>query len=1232
MLKRFAGAAILLLILAPGFKLAAAAPSSAPSPVPAPLASHLNPDGTLNLASGFSGTLDARGWALLADPQGGPRFVKVGDNTSPAFAAGSAKSGAASYTAGDENWDPRYVSAPGINGVVHALAVSGSSLYVGGMFDTVSGLSAANIAKWNGTEWETLGEGVDGVVLAIAISETNVYVGGAFAVAGGVSATNIACWNGESWSALGAGVDNEDGSGNVAALAVLGSNLYAGGVFTHADAVSASNIACWNGSAWSALDAGLGDPDPENIPGVSVLAVRGTDLIAGGSFTTAGGVFATNIACWNGSAWSALGGGTDGTVLALAASGTNLYVGGSFLMAGGVAATNIACWNGSTWSALGAGVDETVFAIALSGNNLYAGGAFMSAGSGDAANIARWNGTTWSALSSGTGGSVFALAASGANLYVGGDFFSAGGLNAYNLALWNGFLWSTLGSGEGNVPFGSILKIAVSGADVYVGGSFRSVGYVAANNIARWNGSFWSALGSGVDGPVSALCLVGTDLYVGGSFATAGEVAAANIAKWDGGSWSALGDGVDDAVTAIAALGPDVYAGGNFATAGNLPANNIARWDGAAWSPLGEGLDGPVFALAAGADDLYAGGDFTTADGSVTANKIARWDGAAWSALDLGLDDVVHCIAIKGTNVYVGGNFTEAGGESAFGVARWDGSGWFPLGDGVGNADTNASVTALGFAGEALFIGGSFILAGTAGATNVARWDGTQWTALGGGVNQPVVTLAVGGTDVYFGGSFTRAGDQPSYHLAQWHDAPPPPNDNFEARIALSGSLVVTNGDNTGGSKQMDEPYHSGIYGGRSVWWSWTAPASDTVTISTAGTAFDTVLAIYTGAELSALTEVASNDDDPDGGVTSRVTFSAAAGTPYQIAVDGYNGEYGNIALRIVVGVPPAITAQPQSQTVPAGANVTFSVAATGTAPLSYQWRLAGTNLPGATASSLTRTNVQLADAGNYSVEVANSAGSVTSQDAILTVNAPPLIIAQPQGQTVTEDDSVGFTVVVTGSPVLKYQWRFGGANLPGATGTSYLINHAQAGQAGDYSVVVTNAFGSATSSNATLVVLVPPAILAQPLNQTVSPGSNATFSVTATGTAPLSYQWRFEGDDLPGATASVFTRTNVQPADVGNYSVMVTNLAGGILSSNAALTLLAPQPVALLSPQRLENGQFQFTVTGAVNQIFSILASTDLQAWTSLRTNTLTNGSQVYIDSEATNFTHRFYRGLSAP
>jgi hypothetical protein len=564
-------------------------------------------------------------------------------------------------------------------------------------------------------------------------------------------------------------------------------------------------------------------------------------------------------------------------------------------------------------------------------------------------------------------------------------------------------------------------------------------------------------------------------------------------------------------------------------------------------------------------------------------------------------------------------------------VARWNGSAWSALAGGVNNAETNASVTALDVEGQTLFVGGSFTVAGAVNATNAARWDGTNWSALGSGLNQPAATLAVGGTDVYFGGGFTRAGGKPSYHFAEWHDVPSPPNDNFENRIALAGTVVVTNGDNTGASMQADEPYHAANSScGRSVWWSWTAPTTDTVTISTAGSVFDTILGVYTGAELSALTEVASNDDDVS--VTSLATFPATSGTTYQIAVAGNRGDYGSIALRIAVGVPPAITSSPQSQTVTAGANVTFMVTATGTAPLSYQWRLAGTNLPGALASSLTRTNVQLADAGSYSVTVSNSAGSVASANATLTVNAPPVIHTQPQGQTVNQGDDVMFSVLVSGSPILRYQWRLAGTNLPGATVAGYLRTNAQPADAGAYSVVISNSFGWTTSSNATLVVLVPPAILTQPLGRTVQPGSNVTFTVAATGTAPLSYQWRFEGDDLPGATASSYTRINAQTADAGNYSVLVTNLAGSLLSSNATLAVNAPSALALSSPQRLADGQFQFTVTGAANQVFSILASSNLSGWMPLSTNTLTNGVQVYVDAGASNLTHRFYRGQAAP
>src|SRR5690606_27748273 len=135
--------------------------------------------------------------------------------------------------------------------------------------------------------------------------------------------------------------------------------------------------------------------------------------------------------------------------------------------------------------------------------------------------------------------------------------------------------------------------------------------------------------------------------------------------------------------------------------------------------------------------------------------------------------------------------------------------------------------------------------------------------------------------------------------------------------------------------------------------------------------------------------------------------------------------------------VAPSITTQPVSQNVNAGANATFTVSASGTGPLSYQWRFNGANISGATATSYTRSNVQSGDAGNYSVVVSNAAGSATSANAALTVNVPPSITTQPVSQTVNAGANVTFTVSASGTAPLSYQWRFNGANISGATASS---------------------------------------------------------------------------------------------------------------------------------------------------------------------------------------------------
>jgi predicted small lipoprotein YifL len=322
--------------------------------------------------------------------------------------------------------------------------------------------------------------------------------------------------------------------------------------------------------------------------------------------------------------WVSLGSGINGWVAALAMSGTDLYAGGQFTTAGGVPASNIAKWNGSAWSALGSGMNNAVIALALSGTDLYAGGYFTRAGEAPANYIAKWDGSAWSAVGSGTGGStpkVSALAVIGTNLYAGGEFTAAGGVTANYIAAWNGSAWSGLGSGMN--ANGYVNALAVSGTDLYAGGFFTAASGVPANYIAKWNGSAWSALGSGMSDSVWALAVSGTDLYAGGFFTTAGGVPASNIAKWNGSVWAALGSGVTPGgpapgVCSMAVSGTDLYAGGFIRTAGGLPASNIAKWDGSAWSALGSGMNSGVNALASdGADHLFVGGSFSLAGTNV---------------------------------------------------------------------------------------------------------------------------------------------------------------------------------------------------------------------------------------------------------------------------------------------------------------------------------------------------------------------------------------------------------------------------------------------------------------------------------------------------------------------------------------------------------------------------------------------------------------------------------------
>ncbi|MGB9461893.1 MAG: immunoglobulin domain-containing protein, partial [Candidatus Acidiferrum sp.] len=263
--------------------------------------------------------------------------------------------------------------------------------------------------------------------------------------------------------------------------------------------------------------------------------------------------------------------------------------------------------------------------------------------------------------------------------------------------------------------------------------------------------------------------------------------------------------------------------------------------------------------------------------------------------------------------------------------------------------------------------------------------------------------------------------------------------------------------------------------------------------------------------------------------------------------------------------MPPTIAAQPASQAVAVGQAVTFSVTAAGTAPLTYQWLKNNAIISGATTASYTTPATVASDNGaKFDVLVSNSVGSVVSAMATLTVNAAavaPAITTQPANQTVTVGQTATFSVIATGTAPLGYQWLKNSANITGATAASYTTPAtASTDNGAQFDVVVSNGAGSKTSTMARLTVnaaALAPTITTQPANQTVTVGQTATFSVTATGTAPLTYQWQKNSGNIAGATSATYTTPATASTDTGaKFDVIVSNALGSQTSTMATLTV----------------------------------------------------------------------------
>ena len=311
------------------------------------------------------------------------------------------------------------------------------------------------------------------------------------------------------------------------------------------------------------------------------------------------------------------------------------------------------------------------------------------------------------------------------------------------------------------------------------------------------------------------------------------------------------------------------------------------------------------------------------------------------------------------------------------------------------------------------------------------------------------------------------------------------------------------------------------------------------------------------------------NGTDISGATSSTYTRPATSigdsGAVFTVVVSNAAGPVTSVEATLTVtatAVAPSITTQPAAQTVDPGKTASFSVEATGTSPLLYQWKLNGKDITDATSSSYTTPAAAMADSGAaYSVVVSNAAGTVTSSPASLTVTEAPVITTQPTAQSVTSGKTATFNVSATGTGPLAYQWKKNGTDIAGATNSSYTTpatSDADIGAVLAYSVVVTNRAGTVTSSNATLTVTAaPPSITTQPANRTITAGDTATFNVSATGTGTLIYQWKKGSTVIPGATTNSYTTPAMGYAGNGKeYSVVITDSVSTVTSSSATLTV----------------------------------------------------------------------------
>lgn len=716
-------------------------------------------------------------------------------------------------------------------------------------------------------------------------------------------------------------------------------------------------------------------------------------------------------------------------------------------------------------------------------------------------------------------------------------------------------------------PNAPVHAIAVqTNGTVFIGGAFSLVSGNPHNRLARLDsiGVIDDTFTNDCDGLVRCLALQADGaVLVGGDFAAVGARPRTRLARLlpDGSVDASFSPVADGSVMSLAVQADGkILVGGNFQNLAGQPCQRLGRLNtnGTFDSSFSCAANSDVAALAVQKDGkILAGGFFTTLGGQARVG-FARLnsDGSLDSAFNSQVgnaDDAVTSIALDTDGrVVLGGLFTKiASVPLGQGLARLGSDGALDLSFAPGAGRVNA--LALQKDGR-IVVGGSFTTLGGLTRPGLGRLYGAGLGVENVAFDNSIATWLRSGA----GPEVWRATFEVSSNASAWGS----PVEGV--RVAggwqatgltiPSNSLVRTRGFVVGGNWFVETIAGLPVPTSQPV--SLTNNATTTAVFS---------ITAYGGLPLS-YQWLKNGTNLNDGGTvsgarTTTVTLANVLGADaggYSVVLSNATGSVTSQVASLTV-VDPLLTSQPVSAAKNAGESVSFTVTASGSAPLNFQWRQNGTNLTdsgnisGAQTSTLTLTNLVGANAGSYQAVVSNAWGSVTSQVATLSV-VDPVITSQPAGQSVNAGQNVNLSVTAVGTAPLLYQWRLNGVARPGATNATLALGSVQGSDAGTYTVVVSNSLNAITSSPAVLAVN-----LALP--DAFNPGSAGTvskFLIQPDGKALVAgsfgsannprYLARFQPD---GSLDPSFNNTNVG-VDIAVAYALALQTDGRILASGS--------------------------------------------------------------------------------